>query len=52
MVSYNKKAVDTKVDEFRVFLFDLVQDMEKLDYEALLELLVSEVEQMPEHKDL
>ena len=52
MVSYNEEVVNVKLDKFRIFLFDLVEGMSKLDYEGLLEMLISEIEQMPEHKDL
>lgn len=49
---FDEKNTSSKIDDFRIFLFGLVDGLNKDDYSGLIEVLISELEQMPAFEDL
>lgn len=49
---YNENLVDEKIDELRISLFEIVEGLSEDDYNAFLDLALSEIEGMPEYADL
>ena len=47
-MTYNEDNTNPKIDDFRIFVFDLLKDVtDKDDFDAIVELLIAELEQFP-----
>lgn len=45
---YDEENTNPKIDEFRIFMFDYFKNVDdKDDFDALVELCISELEQFP-----
>lgn len=49
---FDEKNTSGLIDDFRIFVFGLIDGLGEDDYNGLIEVLISELEQMPAFEDL